>query len=340
MKELGQSVSAGIKNSLIWQKGRAKCKWSDRKILHGYLPAEKVKSSYVALFISIDAKLTLGMEGTPLWSSQRSTTLAVDLLCFWAMALSTGSTRMCGIFSPQGRSGDPNGENPIRVIPCLWQKRLERKFGSDYRVVHLVVDSILLTRSSEWRSSMRTQYCGRSLNFVLTKWYPRPDGPPFTESVKRVLPKFREWSGEMFCGVAETYAAAEHFNPPFSEPGKDLILRTLCSLVHLVAEHSLLTSNYKSRHSINFLYKSATLPAMSTKDCLWPDWPHCTLLSKIITPKVASVNVFYLHLTTLFTSVPRCWTWRCTRRAGSPASCCTLPWSQSSGARFNWNKLA
>ena len=47
-------------------------------------------------------------------------------------------------------------------------------------------------------------------------------------------------------------------------------------VVHLVAGPCLSTSNYKLRHSINFLYLSATIIAMSTKCCPRPDVPPCT----------------------------------------------------------------
>ena len=34
---------------------------------------------------------------------------------------------MCDIFSPQGKSGDPKGENATNTIPLSWQNRLQLK---------------------------------------------------------------------------------------------------------------------------------------------------------------------------------------------------------------------
>ena len=46
------------------------------------------------------------------------------VLCTW---LITGSASICGNFSPQGKSGDPNGEKATNTIPLSWQNRLQGK---------------------------------------------------------------------------------------------------------------------------------------------------------------------------------------------------------------------
>ena len=53
-----------------------------------------------------------------------------------------------------------------------------------------------------------------------------------TEYVKRLFPRFQEWSGEMFCCTAEIDTVAEHFSRPFSEPGKNSV-DGLCILLDL-----------------------------------------------------------------------------------------------------------
>ena len=46
---------------------------------------------------------------------------------FLCTLLITGSASICGNFSPQGKSGDPNGENATNTIPLAWQNRLQLK---------------------------------------------------------------------------------------------------------------------------------------------------------------------------------------------------------------------
>ena len=46
---------------------------------------------------------------------------------FLCTLLITGSASICGNFSPQGKSGDPKGENATNTIPLSWQNRLELK---------------------------------------------------------------------------------------------------------------------------------------------------------------------------------------------------------------------
>ena len=44
---------------------------------------------------------------------------------FLCTLLITGSASICGNFSPQGKSGDPKGENATNTIPLSWQNRLQ-----------------------------------------------------------------------------------------------------------------------------------------------------------------------------------------------------------------------
>ena len=82
------------------------------------------------------------------------------------------------------------------------------------RILSLRGESILWSISTIFMSISIPGHSIRVGHHILRGWL-------CAKSIRRVFPRFREWSGEMFCRTAETNTAVENFSRPFSETGKN-----------------------------------------------------------------------------------------------------------------------